>query len=96
MALKFAKAYAVVVLARNAESYRDIVSEIKQSGGHAVGISADVVDPNSVNSAFETIKKELPGSKLAAAVYNVSGGFVKKPFLDLKINDIDDNLETTV
>ncbi|KAI5462316.1 short chain dehydrogenase [Mariannaea sp. PMI_226] len=96
VALKFAKAYPVVVLARNPESYKDIVSEIKQSGGHAVGISADIVDSNSVNSAFETIKKELPGSKLAAAIYNVSGGFVKKPFLELKVDDLDANIDTTV
>ncbi|KAH7155213.1 short chain dehydrogenase [Dactylonectria estremocensis] len=96
VALKFAKTYAVVVLARSPESYNDTVAEIKKAGGHALGISTDVADAASVNSAFETIKKELPGSKLAAAIFNVSGGFAKKPFLELKPEELDDSLDVAV
>ncbi|KAH8735181.1 short chain dehydrogenase [Ilyonectria robusta] len=96
VALRFAKAYPVVVLARSPESYSDIVTEIKKAGGHALGISTDIVDPASVNSAFETIKKELPGSKLAAAVYNVSGGFARKPFLELTAEELDGGLDVAV
>jgi hypothetical protein len=36
-----------------------------------------------VKSAFAEIEKEFKGKKLAAAVYNVGGGFVRKPFLEL-------------
>lgn len=68
VALRFARAYPVVLLARKPESYTDIVAEIKQQGGEALGISTDTSDPQSVASAFETIKKELPGKKLAAAI----------------------------
>jgi len=68
VALRFAKAYPVAVLARKPESYNDIVAEIKQSGGQAIGISADTSDEASVKAAFELIKKEFPGKKLAAAV----------------------------
>ncbi|KAH6900200.1 short chain dehydrogenase [Thelonectria olida] len=96
VALKFAKTYPVVVLARSPDSYRDIVAEIKQAGGQALGISADIINADSVNSAFETIKKELPGSKLAAAIYNVSGGFVKTPFLELKLDEVDNGLDVGV
>ncbi|KAK7422035.1 hypothetical protein QQZ08_009684 [Neonectria magnoliae] len=96
VALKFAKAYPVVVLARTPESYSDIVTEIKKAGGHALGISTDVVNPASVNSAFEAIKKEFPSSKLAAAVYNVGGGFAKKPFLELKPEELDSGLDAAV
>lgn len=70
-----------------------MVAEIKQSGGHAVGISADVVDANSIAAAFAAIKTELPGSKLAAAVYNVSAGFARKPFLELTQKDVDAGLD---
>lgn len=68
VALRFAKSYPVVLLARKPESYNSIVDEIKQQGGQAIGISADTSDPQSVKSAFEAIKKELPGKELAAAV----------------------------
>lgn len=59
------------------------MSEIKANGGHAIGIDTDVTDSASVASAFEQIKKEMGDAKLAAAVYNVGGGFVRKPFLEL-------------
>ncbi len=68
VALRFAKAYPVALLARKPESYNDIVAEIKQNGGEAIGISADTSDVESVKSAFETIKKEFQGKKLAAAI----------------------------
>lgn len=68
VALRFAKTYPVVLLARKPESYNDIVSEIKASGGQAIGISTDTSDAKSVVSAFEAIKKEFPEGKLAAAI----------------------------
>ncbi|KAI1127576.1 NAD(P)-binding protein [Nemania abortiva] len=92
VALRFAKAYPVVLMARRPESYQDTVSEITKAGGKAVGVSADVADDSSMGSAFDAIKKELPGFKLAAAVYNVSSGYMIKPFLELKPKDLDDSL----
>jgi NAD(P)-dependent dehydrogenase (short-subunit alcohol dehydrogenase family) len=83
VALKFSKAYPIVLLSRSSSSYEAIVSEIKASGGHAIGVDTDVTDSASVASAFEKINKEMGGAKLAAAIYNVGGGFVRKPFLDL-------------
>lgn len=68
VALRFAKNYPVVLLARKPDSYNDIVSEIKAAGGQAIGISTDTSDTQSVLSAFETIKKEFPEGKLAAAI----------------------------
>ncbi|KAL2019127.1 hypothetical protein VTK56DRAFT_10078 [Thermocarpiscus australiensis] len=92
VALRFARSYPVVLLARKPESYNDIVSEIKQQGGEALGISADTSDPQSVATAFEAIKKEFPGKKLAAAVYNVGAGYGFKPFLELSVSDLDSSL----
>lgn len=68
VALRFAKTYPVVVLARNPISYSDIVSEIQQQGGEALGVSTDTSDPASVKSAFETVRKKFKGRKLAAAI----------------------------
>lgn len=84
------------MLARRKESFEGIVNEIKEAGGQALGIAADVNDPVAVSAAFDTIKKELPGSQLAAAVYNVNGGFAMKPFLELKPEDLEAGLDGTV
>ena len=60
------------------------MDEINNSGGKAVGVSTDVTDAKSVSAAFNRIKAELlPGLGLAAAIFNVGGGFVRKPFLEL-------------
>lgn len=68
VALKFGKTYPVALLARRPESYNDIVAEINQAGGQAIGISTDTSDSKSVHSAFAAIKKEFPNRKLAAAI----------------------------
>jgi hypothetical protein len=59
------------------------VKEIKASGGQAVGISTDVSSVASVKSAFSEIQKEFKDKKLAAAIFNVGGKFVRKPFLEM-------------
>jgi enoyl-[acyl-carrier-protein] reductase (NADH) len=87
VALKFAKTYPVVLLARNPDNYESIVKEIKSSGGHAIGISTDVTSESSVKNAFAEIQKEFQGKKLAAAIFNVGGGFVRKPFLELTLQE---------
>lgn len=87
VALKFSQAYPVVLLARHPANYESIVTEIKATGGRAIGISTDVSSPTSVSSAFEQIKKEYKDLKLAAAVFNVGGRFVRKPFLDLTLEE---------
>ncbi|EGY18702.1 hypothetical protein HYQ45_005610 [Verticillium longisporum] len=91
-AVRFAKSYPVVLLARKPESYEDIVKEINESGGQAIGITTDATDPKALSLAFDTVKQKLPDSKLAAAVYNVNGGFSRVPFLELKLEDLDDSL----
>lgn len=83
IARRFAKAYPVVLLARNQANYDPLVKEINTSGGQAVGISTDLSDSSSVRSAFEKIAQQFSSSPLAAAVFNPGGGFVCKPFLEL-------------
>ena len=87
VALKFAKAYPVALLARNPANYESIVKEIKAAGGQAIGISTDVSSESSVKNAFAEIQKEFKGQKLAAAIYNVGGRYVRKPFLELTLEE---------
>jgi len=93
VALKFAKTYPVVLLARNPANFESIVKEIKSSGGHAIGISTDVSSPSDVKNAFAQIEKELRGKKLAAAIFNVGGKFVRKPFLEMTLEEYEAGYE---
>ncbi|KAI9744876.1 MAG: hypothetical protein M1818_001801 [Claussenomyces sp. TS43310] len=83
VALKFAESYSIILLSRSPASYKDIAAEINQRGGSAVGIDADASDLASLRTAFARIKEEVGDKQLAAAVYNVGGSFVRKPFLEL-------------
>jgi len=83
VARKFAQSYSVALLARKPANYEPVVREIEAAGGKAVGVSTDVADAASVNSAFERLKEEMGDAQLAAAVFNVGGSFVRKPFLEL-------------
>lgn len=82
----------MVLLARNPNNYTGIVKEIRDSGGSALGITADVTSPTSLTSAFDAIKKELGGATAAAAVYNVNGGLARKPFLEAEVEELDSSL----
>ena len=84
VARKFALSYPVALLSRNPSTYDPIVAEINKSGGNAIGISTDVSDSKSVKAMVEKLKQEYGNDvKCAAAVFNASGPFVRKPFLEL-------------
>jgi len=91
VALKFASTYPIVLLARSPQNYEPILTEIRSTGQLAIGISTDVSDPSSIKNAFEEISghKDFKGKGLAAAVYNVGGGFVRKPFLELSLGEFE-------
>lgn len=93
VALKFAKTYAVALLARNPANYESIVKEINDAGGKAIGISTDVSSESDVKRAFAEIAKEFKGKQLAAAIYNVGGKFVRKPFLELTLEEYEAGYE---
>ncbi|EEU48141.1 uncharacterized protein NECHADRAFT_90417 [Fusarium vanettenii 77-13-4] len=94
-ALRFSKTYPVVMLARRPESYEDIVRDIRQAGGQALGIVADVADSASLSRAFDIVGEALPNLKLAAAVYNVNSGFMMKPFLELQLDEFQNSFGKT-
>ncbi|EMC91694.1 hypothetical protein BAUCODRAFT_570300 [Baudoinia panamericana UAMH 10762] len=88
VARKFAAAYPVVLMARNPSNYESLVEEINKSGGKAMGISTDVSSPEDMKKAFGQIEQEYKGAPIAAAVFNASGRFVRKPLLDMSVEDI--------
>lgn len=89
VARRFAQSYPVALLARSTQSYEPLVQEINNSGGKAYGFSTDVSDPESVRKAFEGIKKEMGGSDItaAAAIFNASGPFARKAFLETTVEE---------
>ena len=69
------------------------MNEINAAGGKAIGISTDCTDGKSVKNAFEQLKKEMGDASLAAAIYNVGGKFVRKPFLELSEEEFESGWE---
>jgi NAD(P)-dependent dehydrogenase (short-subunit alcohol dehydrogenase family) len=96
IARRFAQAYPVALLARNPSNYESLVQEINSSGGKAIGISTDVSNEDSVNSAFKTIAEAYDGAPCAAAIFNASGGFFRKPFLETQPDDFEKGWAVTV
>lgn len=45
------------------------------------------MDAKSVKNAFSKISEEFTGLPLAAAIFNVGGSFVRKPFMELSEHD---------
>ncbi|KAI9713273.1 MAG: hypothetical protein M1820_001260 [Bogoriella megaspora] len=82
VARKFAAAYPVALLARKPDNYDFLVKEINNNGGKAIGVSTDVSDASSIKNAVQQAVKEFGDVGCAAAVFNASSGFVRKPFLD--------------
>lgn len=89
VARRFAQAYPVALLARSPENYESLVQEINGSGGKAIGISTDVSSEESVKSAFEKIKQEYQGASCAAAIFNASGPFSRKPLLEMSVGEFE-------
>ncbi|MCJ1258077.1 hypothetical protein MMC24_005907 [Lignoscripta atroalba] len=94
VARKFAQHYPVVLLARNPSNYEPLVSEITSAGGKAIGISTDVSSAESVKEAFGKIEGEFGKDVgVAAAVFNVGGRFIRKPFLELSLEEFETGYE---
>jgi soluble lytic murein transglycosylase-like protein len=47
-----------------------------------------------MKAAMEQLQKEMGSDPLAVAVYNVGGGFVRKPFLELSAKDLEGGWES--
>ncbi len=75
MALRLAGLGARVgVIGRRPDPLADTVKAIREAGGTAAGVSADVRDPASVAAAFDALEKEL--GSLNQLVNNAAGNFL--------------------
>jgi NAD(P)-dependent dehydrogenase (short-subunit alcohol dehydrogenase family) len=95
VARRFGKAYPIALLARSPENFESLVKEINGSGGKAIGISTDVSSEESVKKAFEKIKQEFEGAGCAAAIFNASGPFSRKPLLEMKVEEFSKSWEVS-
>lgn len=83
-ARRFARSYPVVLMARKPENYESLAAEINNAGGKAIGISTDVSSAESVKSAMQKVASEYgENTHCAAAVFNASGPFSRKPLLEM-------------
>jgi NADP-dependent 3-hydroxy acid dehydrogenase YdfG len=74
IAHRFAKeGYAIALMARKPDQLAQIESDIEQSGGKAISISLDAIDPASVKAGFEQVRSQLGSPEVF--VYNA--GFFK-------------------
>jgi len=70
LARKFAKEYAVALVARGADKLASLAKEIETGGGKALAVAADVAKPEDIAAAFEKIQREL--GDVDALLYNAA------------------------
>ena len=96
VARKFSSHYPVVLLARKPENYEGLAKEINSAGGKAIGISTDVSSKDSLAKAVEGIKQEFGQDvAAAAAIFNASGPFMRKPFLEIPAETFSSSLDVS-
>jgi NAD(P)-dependent dehydrogenase (short-subunit alcohol dehydrogenase family) len=69
---RFAAAYPVAMLARNAEFLKTLAVETRKSGAKVLDLSCDVSDSTKVTQAFRAIRKDLGEPELL--LYNAGSG----------------------
>jgi NAD(P)-dependent dehydrogenase (short-subunit alcohol dehydrogenase family) len=86
IALEFAKVGANVVVngARNADQVDSVVEEIRAAGGRALGVMADVSDPEAVTAMVAAAAAHF--GSVDIAVSNV-GRRLHQPFLQISVED---------
>jgi len=97
IAKKFATKYPVVLLARKSSSFESLAQEINSSGGSAIGVETDVSDEGSVKGMVEQLKSKFGADVgVAAAIFNASGPFARKSFLDATVAEFQTSINVTV
>jgi len=80
-----------------------LADEIKNTGGEAAafplesnsGSGSGSYSPSSIQTAFSSIKSRWPRSPLRVALFN-AGNFVRKPFLDITPQEVQENVDTNI
>jgi NAD(P)-dependent dehydrogenase (short-subunit alcohol dehydrogenase family) len=94
LARAFAKeGYAVGLLSRHRESSDPVAEEIRNAGGKALAVEADVTDRRSVQAAVAQIRQGL--GPITAMAHNASG-YGRGDFLQLEPEQIRQSFEANV
>jgi NAD(P)-dependent dehydrogenase (short-subunit alcohol dehydrogenase family) len=72
LARRFAAAYAVAIVARNADYLKALAREIRDSGSTALDLSCDVSDRAQIAEAFRAIRTDLGDPEVL--LYNAGSG----------------------
>lgn len=72
LARRFAKEYAVAIVARKAEYLKSLAGEIRASGGQVLEVPADIGNREQVEAAFATIRSQLGSPEVL--LYNAGSG----------------------
>lgn len=72
LARRFAKQYAVALVARNADYLRSLAGEIRAAGGHVLEVPADIGNRTQVEAAFASIRAQLGSPEVL--LYNAGSG----------------------
>ncbi len=72
LARRFAREYAVAIMARRADYLKTLADEIRQNGETALEVQADAGDPAQIAAAFELIRERL--GEVDVLLYNAGAG----------------------
>lgn len=72
LACRFAREYAVAMVARKADYLRTLATEIRQNGGTALEAQADAADHAQTAAAFRSIREQL--GEVDVLLYNAGAG----------------------
>src|SRR5271163_2495092 len=72
LARRFAKEYAVAIMARSGDYLKSLAGEIISSGGHALEVPGDVGDRGQVEAAFKLVRERLGDPEVL--LYNAGAG----------------------
>ncbi|KAH7882942.1 hypothetical protein F5I97DRAFT_1930556 [Phlebopus sp. FC_14] len=92
----FAKSgYRVALISRGVEHLNKLAKELNENGGEATTFPISDYSPQSIRSAFASIKSTFPTSPLRVAVFNAGYG-IWKPFLQITDEEVKESLDTNV
>ncbi|KIM62884.1 hypothetical protein SCLCIDRAFT_1214680 [Scleroderma citrinum Foug A] len=91
------KGYRIALISRGQEPLNKLTKELSQNGGEAAAFPIADYTPNSIRSAFTSIRTHFPSatSPLRVALFNAGHG-VWKPFLDITDNDLRNSFDVNV
>ena len=90
------KGFAVALLARTQSKLDTITKEVQSQGGTAASFVTDLSKRESIESAFQNIRKQFPDSPVKVAIMNGGGGYIVKPFLEIDHSEWSHILESRV